>query len=96
MSKDSEIKFIDLSLRGNHELSEDKFDMLFQATIQMFDLQKAGYLSVFYRVRVQHDLNEKIQLPNKGILAKVLNGEIDNKTRDPYSSSCVLIQEVYQ
>ena len=56
--------------------------MLSQVTIQIFDLQKAGYLSAFYRVRVQQDLNDKMQLPNK-TLSKVLDGEIDKKTRDP-------------
>ena len=60
MNKDCGVKVIDLAVKGTREFSEDKFDMLSQATIQMFDLQKAGYLVVFYRVRVQEDLNGKI------------------------------------
>ena len=48
MSKDCEVKVIDLVVKGNHDFSEDKFYMLSKATIQMFDLQKAEYLSSFY------------------------------------------------
>ena len=52
MNKYYEVKVIDLVVKGTHEFSEDTFDMLSQAAIQMFDLQKAEYLSAFYRVRV--------------------------------------------
>ena len=83
MSKDCEVKVIDLVVKENHDFSEDKFDMLSEATIQIFDLQKAEYLSSFYWVRVQHDLNNRIHLQNKGILAKLLDVEIDKKTRGP-------------
>ena len=52
MNKDCEVKVIDLVVKGTREFSEDKFDMLSQATIQIFALQKAGYLAAFYRIRV--------------------------------------------
>ena len=50
------------------------------ATLEMFDKQKAPYLSAFYLCRVQEDLRKKIILPNKGTLAKVIDGKVDRKT----------------
>ena len=83
INKDFEVKVIDFVVKGTHEFSEDKLDMLSQATIQMFDLQKTEYLAVFYRLRVQPDFSSKIPLPNKVTLAKLRDGEIDKKIRGP-------------
>ena len=38
MSKDCEAKVVNFVVKRSHEFSEDKFDMLSQATIQMFVL----------------------------------------------------------
>ena len=81
MNKYYEVKVVDLVMIVTHEFSDDKLDMLSQATIEVFDIQKAGFLAVFYQVRVQQDFDSKITLHNKGALTKVLDGEIDKKTR---------------
>ena len=46
MNKDFEVKVIDLVMKDTHNFSDDKLDMLFQATIKIFDIQKAFFCSV--------------------------------------------------
>ena len=50
----------------------------------MFDTQKVSDLSTFYRYRIHEDLKKKIILPNKGTIAKVIDGELDRKANDTF------------
>ena len=66
--------------QASENILGENLEVLSCVTLEIFDKQKAHYLSVFYWCRIQKDLKKKIFLPNKGTLAKVTDGELDRKT----------------
>ena len=54
------------------------------ASLEVFDKLKVKHLSAFYRCRVQEDLYERIKLPSKGNINKVITSQVDKTTNGPF------------
>ena len=66
---------------NNDEVNDEP--SLILSTLAMFDKLKVPMLKVFYCCRLQKDLKDKINIPNKGNMTKVCAWEINMKTNVP-------------
>ena len=75
------IKKLQITLADTIPQNDIRIDM---ANIEVFDKLLVKHLSAFYKCRVQEDLKEKIKLPSKGNLSKVLQNEVDKSSNGPF------------
>ena len=58
-----------------------EIDILEHATMEMFEKVNAPLLTAFYKYRVQQDLKLKVEIPAKGNVQKINDGEVNRQSK---------------
>ena len=80
-NKDIEFNIINIVRQRIDCEGSTEIRILFYATLEMFEKEKARLLSSFYKASFLNDLRVKLIIPNKGIATKVYAGEKDKRKK---------------